>query len=368
MARSQEELCDIAGGYPGERLRQEDLMLLQQQQQREAEYQRGVGEHWNHQVSSSVESSTSSQEHLNFSSSSGSRTQGNHKSGPGRWKTPLAPHSGPVSQPSRSDLPPPPPPPPAHYDYEPQTDLPLPPPPSATQQQQQAAADRKKREDQQRWYEKEKARLEEERERKRRDQERKLVQIRNPSVSGPVMHNNQHGPVPPSPQMPPMTVPQSYLPPVQQPPPPQPARPDKLSSLPRQPPQDTVIRDLLPQQQPRTIERRDLQYITISKELSASDSLSPDPWKRDAREKLEKQQQLHIVDLLDKEIQELQAKPERTAEDNDRLRKLMLEWQFQKRLQESKQNEEDEEEEDDEDVDTTLIMQRLEAEKRARVS
>uniref|UniRef100_A0A8C1VJM0 Afadin n=1 Tax=Cyprinus carpio TaxID=7962 RepID=A0A8C1VJM0_CYPCA len=332
VARSQEELCDMPGGYPGEHLRQEDLMPLQ--------YQRGGGEHWNHQMSSSVESSTSSQEHLNYSSSSGSRIQGNHKSGPGRWKTPI-PNSGPVgvSQPSRSDLPPPPPPPPAHYDYEPQTDLPLPPPPSVTQQQAAAAAataDRKKREEQQRWYEKEKARLEEERERKRRDQERKLVQIRNPP-----------GPLPMQPQ---------------------PARPDKLSSLPRQPPQDTVIRDLLPQQQPRTIERRDLQYITISKEeLSASDSLSPDPWKRDAREKLEKQQQLHIVDLLDKEIQDLQAKPERTAEENDRLRKLMLEWQFQKRLQESKQNEEDEEEEDDEDVDTTLIMQRLEAEKRARL-
>ncbi|XP_051731128.1 afadin isoform X10 [Ctenopharyngodon idella] len=381
VARSQEELCDMPGGYPGERLRQEDLMHLQQQQ-REAEYQRGGGEHWNHQTSSSVESSTSSQEHLNFSSSSGSRSQGNHKSGPGRWKTPIAPHSGPVgvSQPSRSDLPPPPPPPPAHYDYEPQPDMPLPPPPSVSQQQAVAAADRKKREEQQRWYEKEKARLEEERERKRRDQERKLVQIRNPAVPGPgpVMHNSQHGPLPPAPQhqqMPhpqppmPVQVPQPYLPPVQppQPPPPQPTRPDKLSSLPRQPPQDTVIRDLLPQQQPRTIERRDLQYITISKEeLSASDSLSPDPWKRDAREKLEKQQQLHIVDLLDKEIQELQSKPERTAEENDRLRKLMLEWQFQKRLQESKQNEEDEEEEDDEDVDTTLIMQRLEAEKRAR--
>uniref|UniRef100_A0A672QF77 Afadin n=1 Tax=Sinocyclocheilus grahami TaxID=75366 RepID=A0A672QF77_SINGR len=295
VARSQEELCEMPGGYPGERLHQEDLMHLQQQQ-RDAEYQRGSGEHWNHQMSSSVESSTSSQEHLNYSSSSGSRIQGNHKSGPGRWKTPIAPHSGPVcvSQPSRSDLPPPPPPPPAHYDYEPQTDLPLPPPPSITQQQAAAAAatvERKKREEQQRWYEKEKARLEEERERKRRDQERKLV-------------------------------PQPYLPPVQlpQPPQPQPARPDKLNSLPRQPPQDTVIRDLLPQQQPRTIERRDLQYLTISKEeLSASDSLSPDPWKRDAREKLEKQQQLHIVDLLDKEIQELQAKPERTAEENDRL-------------------------------------------------
>uniref|UniRef100_A0A8C2EGC1 Afadin, adherens junction formation factor a n=1 Tax=Cyprinus carpio TaxID=7962 RepID=A0A8C2EGC1_CYPCA len=308
-------------------------MAMQVSLFRKRKHMSAVGEHWNHQI----------QEHLNYSSSSGSRIQGNHKSGPGRWKTPIAPHSGPVgvSQPSRSDLPPPPPPP-VHYDYEPQTDLPLPPPPSVTQQQAAAAAamaDRKKREEQQRWYEKEKARLEEERERKRRDQERKLV-------------------------------PQPYLPPVQlaQPPQPQPARPDKLSSLPRQPPQDTVIRDLLPQQQPRTIERRDLQYITISKdELSASDSLSPDPWKRDAREKLEKQQQLHIVDLLDKEIQELQAKPERTAEENDRLRKLMLEWQFQKRLQESKQNEEDEEEEDDEDVDTTLIMQRLEAEKRARL-
>ncbi|XP_017577225.1 afadin isoform X17 [Pygocentrus nattereri] len=386
--RSQEELCDTPVGYPAdrlpERLRQEDLRLLQQQ--REAEYQRDrvAGDHWNHQVSSSVESSTSSQEHLNFSSSSSAaKLQSNHKSGAGRWKTPLGPHSGPVgvSQPSRTDLPPPPPPPPpAHYDYEPQADLPLPPPPSMSQQ---SMADRKKREEQQRWYEKEKARLDEERERKRREQERKLGQIRNPMVPPPALHNNQHGPtLPAAPQhqqMPPpqppvtMQLPQPYMPQPQQPPQTQPPRPEKLSTLPRAPPpppqpQDTVIRDLQPQQQPRTIERRDLQYITISKEeLSASDSLSPDPWKRDAREKLEKQQQMHIVDLLDKEIQELQAKTERTAEESDRLRKLMLEWQFQKRLQESKQSEEDEEEEDDEDVDTMLIMQRLEAEKRARL-
>lgn len=362
VARSQEELSDAPTRYPGERLRQDDLLHLQQ---REAEYQRG-GEPWNHHASSSVESITSSQEQLNIYSSSSSKAQSNHKSGAGRWKTPGVPHPGPVgvSQPSRTDLPPPPPPP-ALYDYDPQADLPLPPPPSVTQQQ--ATADRKKREEQQRWYEKEKARLEEERERKRREQERKLGQIRNPAMPPPVLHNNsQHQQMPP-----PQQIPQPYLPPAQ-PPPVQLPRPEKLPTLPRAPPpptpQDTVIRDLQPQQQPRTIERRDLQYITISKEeLSAADSLSPDPWKRDAKEKLEKQQQLHIVDLLDKEIQELQAKPERTAEENDRLRKLMLEWQFQKRLQESKQSEEDEEEEDDEDVDTMLIMQRLEAEKRARV-
>ncbi|XP_069035408.1 afadin isoform X17 [Lepisosteus oculatus] len=368
--RSQEELSDDRGLYYLERGRQEDLAHLQH---REAEYQRehGSGEHWNHQVSSSVESSTSSQEHLNYSSSS--KNAPNHKSGPGRWKTPIAPHSAPVavSQPIRTDLPPPPPPPPpVQYatEFDSQAELPLPPPPA------QQAADRKKREEQQRWYEKEKARLEEERDGKRREQERKLGHMRNPP--GPVpLANQQIGPMPPPPQhqqLPPppapipMQQPQSYLPPQQQ----QPPRPEKLSSIPRAPPppQETVIRELLPQQQPRTIERRDLQYITISKEeLSSSDSLSPDPWKRDAREKLEKQQQMHIVDLLDKEIQELQAKPERTAEENDRLRKLMLEWQFQKRLQESKQSEEDEEEDDDEDVDTMMIMQRLEAEKRVRL-
>uniref|UniRef100_A0A7N6AA21 Afadin n=1 Tax=Anabas testudineus TaxID=64144 RepID=A0A7N6AA21_ANATE len=313
---SQEELYPPPGG-----LRPEDRL-----------------DHWapQPQVSSSLESSTSSQEHLNFSASSSSsnKTQ-NQKTGPGRWKTPNAPHAVPPHsvQPSRSDLPPPPPPPPASYPdvYDPQVDLPLPPPPTAVNPiSAQQAADRKKREEQQRWYEKEKARLEEERERKRREQERKLGQIRaNPVM--PVQPHNNGGAMPPPHHQPPLP-------------------------------------SLLPQQQPRTIERRDLQYITISKEeLSTSDSLSPDPWKRDAREKAEKQQQLHIVDLLDKEIQELQAKPERTAEESDRLRKLMLEWQFQKRLQESKQSDEDEEEEDDEDMDTMIMMQRLEAEKRARV-
>ncbi|KAM4529827.1 afadin isoform 12-T12 [Fundulus diaphanus] len=388
---SQEDLYPPAGMMrPDERMQP---LYPQDYQHRELDYQHrgpagGVGapqDHWTPQppVSSSLESSTSSQEHLNFSASSTSSSKGqNQKTGPGRWKTPNTPHVVPphsVQQPSRSDLPPPPPPPPTVYPdpYEPQPDLPLPPPPATISPvAAQQAADRKKREEQQRWYEKEKARLEEERERKRREQERKLGQIRaNPVM--PVQPHNNGGAMPPLHHQPPMASmapPQPYHPPQPQPPPP---RPEKGSSLPRSavpPPtpsnsaaMDTVIRELLPQQQPRTIERRDLQYITISKEeLSTSDSLSPDPWKRDAREKAEKQQQLHIVDLLDKEIQELQAKPERTAEESDRLRKLMLEWQFQKRLQESKQSDEDEEEEDDEDMDAMLIMQRLEAEKRAR--
>ncbi|XP_034383052.1 afadin isoform X9 [Cyclopterus lumpus] len=398
--QSQEELYPPPGGLrPDERMQQHYQQDYQHRdmdyQHRDLDYQRGppggVGgpDHWTPQpqVSSSLESSTSSQEHLNFSASSSSSNKAlNQKTGPGRWKTPNAPHAAPphsAQTPSRSDLPPPPPPPPAPYPdafepYEPQHELPLPPPPAAINPvTAQQAADRKKREEQQRWYEKEKARLEEERERKRREQERKLGQIRaNPVM--PVQPHNNGGSMPPphhQPPLPSVAPPQPYIPPQPQP---QPSRPEKLSSLPRSavpppasvsnPGMDTVIRELLPQQQPRTIERRDLQYITISKEeLTSSDSLSPDPWKRDAREKAEKQQQLHIVDLLDKEIQELQSKPERTAEESDRLRKLMLEWQFQKRLQESKHSDEDEEEEDDEDVDTMMIMQRLEAEKRARL-
>ncbi|XP_041418227.1 afadin isoform X6 [Xenopus laevis] len=303
---------------------------------------------------SSMESSTSCQDLNNSKTHSmGSLT----KTGPGRWKTPISSQTATVllPQPVRTDLPPPPPPP-VHYGAEFEAvpiDLPLPPPPSENQlglsaNSQAAALERKKREEHQRWYEKEKARLEEERERKRREQERKLGHVRPQPPTLP--------PQPVIPQSPPLIPPPNV---VQ-------TRTEKPATLPRQ--QDTVIRELQPQQQPRTIERRDLQYITVSKEeLSSSDSLSPDPWKRDAKEKLEKQQQMHIVDMLSKEINELQSKPNRTSEENDRLRKLMLEWQFQKRLQESQQkDDDDDDDEDDDDVDTMLIMQRLEAERKAR--
>ncbi|XP_048343298.1 afadin isoform X24 [Sphaerodactylus townsendi] len=343
VTRSQEELRDDKV-YQAERNRLEVII------RKDVEYidRKSDSDPW---MNSSVDSSTSSQEHLNHSTKSLPPGSCLTKSGPGRWKTPVVSQSVSLaaSQSARTDLPPPPPPPPVHYaaDFDGlQMDLPLPPPPPSSSQlgpqssSQVAAAERKKREEHQRWYEKEKARLEEERDRKRREQERKLGQMRAQPL------------IPTQTILPPVTVQQ--------------VKPEKPSTLQRS--QETVIRELQPQQQPRTIERRDLQYITISKEeLSSSDSLSPDPWKRDAKEKLEKQQQMHIVDMLSKEIQDLQNKPDRTAEENDRLRKLMLEWQFQKRLQESKQKDEDEDDEEDDDVDTMLIMQRLEAERRARL-
>ncbi|XP_078086241.1 afadin isoform X10 [Mustelus asterias] len=348
--RSQEELHE-AKALHLEKVRQEDLL------RRDAEYQKDLdrkSDAWGHQ-SSLADSSAAGQEQLNYSSKSlPASAVAPHKSGPGRWKTPAPNQVTPVavSQPIRveNQLPPPPPPPPVHYtvDFDnTHTDLPLPPPPPPPPASQisnpGSVVDRRKREEQQRWYEKEKARLEEERDRKRREQDRKIGQMRGP----PPLHIN-----------PPQPVHISSA--IQQ------TRPEKIASLPR--PQDTIIRELQPQQQPRTIERRDLQYFTISKEqLPGSDSLSPDPWKRDAKEKMEKQQQQHLLEMLSKEIQELQNKPDRTSEENDRLRKLMLEWQFQKRLQESKEKDDDDEEEEDDDVDTTLIMQRLEVERRARL-
>ncbi|KAM8736243.1 afadin isoform 2-T2 [Acanthopagrus schlegelii] len=84
------------------------------------------------------------------------------------------------------------------------------------------------------------------------------------------------------------------------------------------------------------------------------------PWRREAQERLEKQQRLHAVELLEQEVQELQAKAKRTAEESDRLRKLSLEWQFQKRLQEVQQRGEDEDEEEDEELDMMLTIQQLE--------
>ena len=93
-----------------------------------------------------------------------------------------------------------------------------------------------------------------------------------------------------------------------------------------------------------------------------------DPWRREAKEKLEKQQRLHVVELLEQEVQELQAKANRTVEENNRLRKLSLEWQFQKRLKEIQRrgDEEDEDEEGDEDLNMMLTMQQLD--ERTQVS
>lgn len=78
-----------------------------------------------------------------------------------------------------------------------------------------------------------------------------------------------------------------------------------------------------------------------------------DPWRREAQRRLQE------VELLEQEVQGLQAKAERTVEENGRLRRLSLEWQFQRRLQEFQQRD-DEDEEEDEEIDMMVTIQQLE--------
>ncbi|KAA8581893.1 hypothetical protein FQN60_008633 [Etheostoma spectabile] len=85
-----------------------------------------------------------------------------------------------------------------------------------------------------------------------------------------------------------------------------------------------------------------------------------DPWRREAQEKLEKQQRLRMVELLEQEVHQLQGRARRTAEENERLRRLSLEWQFQKRLQELQQRGEEDEDEEEEDLDMMVTIQQLE--------
>ncbi|XP_016089321.1 afadin [Sinocyclocheilus grahami] len=71
------------------------------------------------------------------------------------------------------------------------------------------------------------------------------------------------------------------------------------------------------------------------KKLSVGDS-----WKRDAQDKQQ------TADLLQQEVQQLQAKVQRSIEESERLRRLSLELQFQKRLEEFQQNGEEDDDYD----------------------
>lgn len=89
--------------------------------------------------------------------------------------------------------------------------------------------------------------------------------------------------------------------------------------------------------------------------------------RREAQAELEKPKELCEVELLEQEVQRLRVQEELTLEKNVRLRRLSLEWHFQKRLQEI-QKKGDGEEEEDEDLDTLLMRQQLERQIQARVT
>ncbi|XP_075909373.1 afadin isoform X2 [Petromyzon marinus] len=295
------------------------------------------------------------------------------KTGPGRWKTPVvvgappAKHGGGGGQ--QGGLPPPPPPTRYPPGYGPESrDLPPPPPPpppasalhgmggmggggggggGGTSSSLSSLSSpslpspgyggdagpdaERKREEQLRWYEAEKARLEEERERQRR---RKAAGAAAPGGGGAGSGGGgaSTGAA---------------------------VRPHERPALPPQ--GETIIRELRPQSQPRTIERHDLHFLVpppagTGEEEGASGSpqLSPSPWARDARERQEKQRQQQQLEMLEREIAALQSRPQHQLlpEESDRLRKLLLEREFQRRVQEvSLRRRGDDDDDDDDDYE-----------------
>ncbi|XP_059907336.1 afadin [Gadus macrocephalus] len=94
------------------------------------------------------------------------------------------------------------------------------------------------------------------------------------------------------------------------------------------------------------------------------EGLSPDPWRREARERLreqlEEQRRRRELEALEEEVRELGARAARSPGDGERLRRLSLELQFQRRLQELQQNGGEEEEEEEEEEEFRVIPQRTE--------
>eukprot|EP00066_Takifugu_rubripes_P024099 XP_011613365.1 PREDICTED: afadin-like [Takifugu rubripes] len=97
--------------------------------------------------------------------------------------------------------------------------------------------------------------------------------------------------------------------------------------------------------------------------------LGSDCWKgKEAQGQIEKEKELFETERLEQEVQRPQVKEELTLEENDRLRRLSLEWQLQKRLQEIQKRRDDDEEEEDEDLDTMLAINQMERRTQASSS
>lgn len=87
--------------------------------------------------------------------------------------------------------------------------------------------------------------------------------------------------------------------------------------------------------------------------------LSPSPWEREEKE-MRRLQRLEGVRLArDEEVRELECLPERSARQEERLRTLRLEQEFERRAQEAVQTHGDEEEDDDEE-----LMERIDKRER----
>ncbi|WAR06935.1 AFAD-like protein, partial [Mya arenaria] len=83
------------------------------------------------------------------------------------------------------------------------------------------------------------------------------------------------------------------------------------------------------------------------------------PWQREEREKQQKQQQNGMNRLREMEIADLEARPQRSHLEEERLRKLKLDQEFQRRLEEVQDNEEEEDSDDERIVNPRMSIHTL---------
>ncbi|XP_066278398.1 afadin-like isoform X9 [Branchiostoma lanceolatum] len=78
--------------------------------------------------------------------------------------------------------------------------------------------------------------------------------------------------------------------------------------------------------------------------LEKSDTLSPSPWEREKRVYIERQINEQLKQMREQEIQELEGKNYRRPEEEERLRKLRMEDEFQRRAEDARRRSEEDEE------------------------
>ncbi|XP_051723791.1 afadin-like isoform X4 [Ctenopharyngodon idella] len=103
-----------------------------------------------------------------------------------------------------------------------------------------------------------------------------------------------------------------------------------------------------PSQRPQQVLKKKTVIFHSSVKTSQNNT-SPQRLSANLEQKVvDKTSKLPTTDLLEQDVQQLQAKVQRTLEESERLRRLSLELQFQKRLEEYQQNGDEDEDEDDE--------------------
>ncbi|KTG35382.1 hypothetical protein cypCar_00024085 [Cyprinus carpio] len=109
------------------------------------------------------------------------------------------------------------------------------------------------------------------------------------------------------------------------------------NASPSQRPQQVLKKKTVVFQSPaQTLQNSSASCLSANRQQKGPDKIKKlsvgDSWKRDAQDKQQ------TADLLQQEVQQLQAKVQRSIEESERLRRLSLELQFQKRLEEFQQN------------------------------